>query len=35
MRIFARSDMILMSNQDSDIEFAKQYKLKEVKKLSK
>jgi hypothetical protein len=35
MRIFVRSDMILMSNQKSDIEFAKRYKLKEIKKLSK
>ena len=35
MRIFVRSDMILMSNQKSDVEFAKRYKLKEIKKLSK
>jgi len=35
MRIFVRSDMILMSNQDSDIKFAKQYKLKEIKQIKK
>ena len=32
MRIFVRSNMILMSNQDSDIEFAKREKLKEITK---
>ena len=32
MRIFVRSDMILISNQDSDIEFAKREKLKEITK---
>ena len=32
MRILVNSDMILMSNLESDIEFAKQHKLKEIKK---
>ena len=32
MRIFVNSDMILMSNLESDIEFARQHKLKEIKK---
>jgi len=32
MRIFVNSDMILMSNLESDIEFTKQHKLKEIKK---
>ena len=32
MRIFVNSDMILMSSSQSDIEFAKQHKLKEIKK---
>jgi hypothetical protein len=35
MRIFINSDMILMSNQDSDIEFAIQNKLKEIKQIKK
>jgi|13_taG_2_1085334.scaffolds.fasta_scaffold00600_35 hypothetical protein len=32
MRIFIKSDTILLSNQESDIVYAKRYKLKEVKK---
>lgn len=35
MRIFVNSDMILMSNLESDIEFAKQHKLKEIKQIKK
>ena len=35
MRIFINSDMILMSNQDSDIEFAIKNKLKEIKQIKK
>ena len=31
MRLFARDDTLLLSNQKSDIEFAKRYKLKEKK----
>jgi hypothetical protein len=35
MRIFVNSDMILMSSLQSDIKFAKQYKLKEIKQIKK
>ena len=31
MRLFVRHDILLLSNQKSDIEFAKRYKLKEKK----
>jgi len=32
MRIFIKSDTILLSNQESDIAYAKRCKLKEIKK---
>jgi len=32
MRIFIRSDTILISDQESDIVYAKRNKLKEIKK---
>ena len=32
MRIFVSSTILLMSPQESDVEFAKRYKLKEIKK---
>ena len=35
MRIFVRSDMILMSNLESDIKFAIKNKLKEIKQIKK
>ena len=35
MRIFIKSDIILLSNQESDIAYAKRNKLKEIKKIKK